>query len=239
MDVADAVGPALAQLHALEARTPRLDARADAARPIVLPAYDGTRAIVNQTPLLALLLRRYEIPVLVHGGAASPGAVGARAVLAELGVAATADAAEAQARLLHDGLAYFDLGAPADERLARLFDPFAGDGYRVIGVASAEDLGFARKLLAATRADALLFRGAEGQPFVDPRRPVPLEQFTRGAAALCEQADDVNDEGEAPGGAQGSVAATAEWTERALVGEVPIPATLLTELACCLAGVRR
>ena len=48
------------RLYALHRPTGRL-------RPVVIPTYNGARKSVNLTPLLALLLRRFSIPVVVHG----------------------------------------------------------------------------------------------------------------------------------------------------------------------------
>jgi anthranilate phosphoribosyltransferase len=36
-------------------------------RPVVIPSYNGARRSANLTPLLALLLQRFGVPVLVHG----------------------------------------------------------------------------------------------------------------------------------------------------------------------------
>ena len=36
-------------------------------RPVVIPTYNGARKSANLTPLLALLLQRFGVPVIVHG----------------------------------------------------------------------------------------------------------------------------------------------------------------------------
>lgn len=239
-------------LRAVEPDVVRLGTPADAARPVVLPAYGGTVDTTNLTPLLALLLRRYAVPVLVHGRVGLAGGVETGAVLAELGLPAAPSAGDAQTRLAHDGIAYVDVGvlAPSLARLlmspdnrpnarartlARLIDPFAGASYRVVGASNAAaDLPALRKLLEVTRANALLFVGVQGEPFVDPLQPSPLEHFQLGAPSMCSDSPIAAD-ASAPLGSR-SVAETAEWTERVLVGEVPIPAALLGQLACCLAG---
>jgi anthranilate phosphoribosyltransferase len=112
-------------MRALDAHTARLDRPHDGPRPVLLPAYHGTRHQSNLTALVALLLQRYETPVLVHGPGRqnatlagderSAGAAGndARAghvttadVLWELGIEPAASLADALARLRHDKIAY-------------------------------------------------------------------------------------------------------------------------------------
>lgn len=54
-------------LSAVDQRTNRLDMPQGRVRPVVLPTYNGARKEANLTPLLALLLQRFGVPVLVHG----------------------------------------------------------------------------------------------------------------------------------------------------------------------------
>ena len=44
------------------------------ARPVVIPSYNGARKTANLTPLLALLLQRFAVPVVVHGSLKASGA---------------------------------------------------------------------------------------------------------------------------------------------------------------------
>lgn len=107
-------------LDALDARVARLAVPRERPRPVVLPSYDGARRGANLTPLVALLLARYGVPVLVHGHVdaaggggddESPGGSGAASVssariLERLGVHPSATLADAQARLERGGVAY-------------------------------------------------------------------------------------------------------------------------------------
>ena len=164
-------------MRALDAHTARLEDPSEGPRPVLLPTYHGTWRHANLTALVALLLQRYEIPVLVHGlgrvdvgsgrrrsrrrcgaGDASQRPVMTADVLWELGVEPATSLADAQARLRYDNIAYVPsaLLAPGLARLftpptrdslptvahsvALLIDPFGGDGYRVIGAASAHDM---------------------------------------------------------------------------------------------------
>ena len=111
----------IAFMRALEESVAHLVASPELPHPAVLPSYNGARRHPNLTALLALLLRRYGIPVVVHGpgddGAADdaaqpsgPGSARARvstlAVLRELGFEAAENIADAQRMLDRQAFAY-------------------------------------------------------------------------------------------------------------------------------------
>ena len=54
-------------LAAAQERLQALHVPAGRIRPVVIPSYNGARKGANLTPLLALLLQRFGVPVLVHG----------------------------------------------------------------------------------------------------------------------------------------------------------------------------
>jgi anthranilate phosphoribosyltransferase len=110
---------------------------------------------------------------------------------------------------------------------------------RVVGVSDSESSTQMREFLAATRADALLLRGTEGEPFANPRRQPRLEWFDRGVATVLFEA-----ESEAltpPPALPATIDAPtiAEWIAGALAGLRPVPAPILNELACCMHATRR
>jgi anthranilate phosphoribosyltransferase len=262
-------------MRALDAHTGRLEVSREGPRSVVLPAARGTLRRANLTALLALLLKRYETPVLVHGldgmdaapgggerraavppRGANAGPVTTAQVLWELGIEPAASLADAQARLRHDGIAYVPLAvlAPGLARLlatprpsppaiarmvAMLIDPFAGDGYRVIGAAPADDLAAIREFLLAARTDALLFPGTEGEPFADPRGRAPLEHVARGVAASCVDVEAEESGHEASLPEATDPVTTAAWIARVLAGTEPVPPPIIAQLGCCLAGARR
>jgi anthranilate phosphoribosyltransferase len=271
-------------MRALDAHTARLEMPRDRPRPVVLPAFHGTHRQANLTALLALLLQRYQTPVLVHGqdgvdaavaggdvrSRAGPGASSAGAppagpsaspvttaqVLWELGIEPAASPADAQARLWHDGIAYVPLAvlAPDLARLlasppsslpevvhsvAMLVDPFAGDGYRVVGAASADELAGIREFLVASRNDALLLSGTEGEPFADPRGQTSLEHVAGGVVTLCGDAEAEGIKREPSLPAASDAASTATWIANVLAGTEPVPPPIVVQLGCCLAGARR
>jgi anthranilate phosphoribosyltransferase len=244
-------------MTALDERVARLDVPADRPRPVVLPTYNGTRRLPNLTALLALLLRRYGVPVLMHG-TTDPGShfgrVATATVLRELGIEPVASVVDAQRRLASEGIAYAPVELLAPElagllalrgrmglrssahTLAKLIDPFGGAGFRVVSVSHPDYLPRMRQFLVATRADALLLRGTEGEPFANLRRQPQLEWFDGGIAAVLFDAE-VGKLTALPGAADAPT--TAAWIAAALAGEQPIPLPILNQLACCMHATRK
>ncbi len=247
-------------MTALDERVARLDVPADRPRPVVLPTYDGTRRLPNLTGLLALLLRRYGVPVLLHG-ATDPGShfgrVATATVLRELGIGPVASVADAQRRLASDGIAYAPVELLAPElagllalrrrkgpcgsahTLAKLIDPFGGAGFRVVSVSQPDYLKRMRQFFVATRADALLLRGTEGEPFANPRRQPQLEWFEGGIAKVLFDAEAGKLTALPTLLAATDASGTAAWIAAALAGEQPIPSPILNQLACCMHATRR
>lgn len=244
-------------------------ATTQASRTVILPTGDGVRRLPNLTALLAMLLVRFGVPVLLHGAAggqraahdetdrnardAGPSAVTTADVLSCLGIHAASSAAQVQAGLAREHVAYVatDILAPGvaahrnaqagfpDRMLAKLIDPFDGASYRVVSVDTRAGLAPMRALLAAARADSLLLLGCEGEPFTDPRRQVPLEDFTQGIVTIVAGSVDGVDPSPAKLPSSIRASATAAWIARVLAGELPVPASILTQLSCCLIGARR
>ena len=137
--------------QALDERTCRLHRPDSRIWPVVLGSYGGTLLQPNLLPLLALLLRRFGIPVLIHGTLQSDGRLASALVFRELGVMPCATLGETERRLEQDRIAFVPtpvlspglaalmalrsrLGNPNPAHfLARFLDPFDGGGLRVIG----------------------------------------------------------------------------------------------------------
>lgn len=247
-------------MAALGARVARLELPADRPRPVLLPTYSGARCLPNLTALLALLLKRYGVPVLLHGtvGEGSDfGRVATAAVLGELGIDPATSIAEAQQRIAREGIVYAPIALLAPElaallalrrttgsrstahTLAKLIDPFAGNAFRVVSVSDPDKRGRMRDFLTATRANALLLRGTEGEPFANPRRQPRLEWFEDGVGTMLFDADTEVLANVPVLPATVDAAATAAWIAAALAGEVAIPLPILNQLACCLHGVHQ
>ncbi|MDR2678825.1 MAG: DNA-binding protein YbiB, partial [Zoogloeaceae bacterium] len=97
-----------ARVHAL---APPASGFAEDVRVVVLPSYNGARKNANLTPLLALLLRRFGVPVLVHGLLEGFGRITSAQVFRELGILPAGTQAEAQQQLDRQGLAFVPLPA--------------------------------------------------------------------------------------------------------------------------------
>jgi bacterioferritin-associated ferredoxin len=65
-------------------------------RPVVIPTYNGARRSANLTPLLALLLQRFGVPVLLHGLSDDYGRVTSEQVLREFGLQPSSSLQQAQ-----------------------------------------------------------------------------------------------------------------------------------------------
>lgn len=263
-------------LDALATHVGRLAAPVERSRPVVLASYNGARRGANLTPLVALLLARYGVPVLVHGlagagtddadggdaegedapDAAAFGRVTTAEILRELGVPASATLDDAQARLDRGGVAYLPTSvlAPAladllarrarlgvrsfGHSLVKLVDPFAGDAVRVVSVSHPDYLVRMREAIAATRADALLMRGTEGEPYANPKRCPRLELHLGGALARVVEAEEGTVGAPPPLPGSNDVAATTAWIAGALEGTQPVPAPLLAQLGLLLEATR-
>lgn len=244
---------------ALNLHVARLELPADRPRPVLLPTYHGSLRLANLTALVALLLKRYHVPVLLHGtlGEGSGfGRVATVAVLAEFGIEPAGSIAEAQRRLAQEGIAYAPVGLLAPElatllalprtagvhgtahTLAQLIDPFAGTAFRVVSVSDSVKLAKMRAFLLAARTNALLLRGTEGEPFANPRRQPRLEWFKEGVGTMLFDADTGANTEVPVLPATVDAATTAAWIAAVLAGEVAIPLPILNQLACCLHGAR-
>ncbi len=248
----ESLGEFLGFYQAIDERLYRLRAPSGKPRPVVFPSYNGARHQANLLPLLALLLRRFGIPVLIHGLLAGGGRVTTAYVLRELGIMPCAHLAQAQAVLEEEGLAFVPTGvlAPAmatllslreqlgvrnsAHSLVKLLDPFGGEGLRVVSVTHPAYLARMREFFEATGANALLLRGTEGEPFANPKRRPQLESFRNGLSmALFEaEAGPVKTLPTLPEAIDAGT--TAAWIRRALEGEVPVPLPIVNQLACLL-----
>ena len=244
-------------MRAVDAGVVRFAAPRERPHPVVLPSYGGARRQPNLTALLALLLKRFGVPVLIHGvSGAAPGRVTTADILLELGIEPSTSLADAQSRLDCESVAYVPdtvlapglarilercppLGVdPPAHAFASLIDPFGGDGYRVVGVARADQLPPLREFLAATHANAQLLQGTEGEPVADPCRQPLIETFANGEISVCAELEAGTPATPLlPAGTDAPT--TAAWIARALSGEEPVPDPLVTQLACCLEAARR
>ena len=238
--------------RAMQSRVGRLQAPAGKPLPVVLPTYNGARRQGNLTPLLALLLQKLGVPVVVQGVRADPKRVTSAEVFGHLGIAASNAMADAQQRLDAGEVVFLpiDVFSPgldallnlrwrlgvrnSTHTLAKLADPFDNRSVRVVSVSHPEYMGRMAAFFRDTQANALLLRGTEGEVYANPKRCPQMTWFAAGQAHVLAEAEE------------GVIAAvpqlpeemdalvTAQWIQRALAGEVPVPGPILTQLACCL-----
>jgi anthranilate phosphoribosyltransferase len=245
-------------MTAIDRQLARLAPPPGALRPVLLPCYNGARRLPNLTSLVALLLKRYGVPVLLHGmieDGAGFGRVTTAAILWELGIEPATSIADAEARVARDGIAYVPtalLSPPlatllalrqrmgvrsVAHTLAKLLDPFDGAGFRVVAVTHPDYIARMHDFLVATGANALLMRGTEGEPFANPRRQPRIEAFEDGTPSVLFEAETVASPADLP--AMIDASTTAAWISAAVAGEVAIPQPIVNQLACCLQGARR
>lgn len=221
-------------------------------RPIVLPTYNGARRGANLTPLLALLLRRFSIPVLVHGHSEDYGRVTSAQIFQELGLSPCTHLQQAQRTIDAHGLAYLPLSllAPGLDRLlalrkalglrnsahslVKMLDPFRGDSLLLAAATHPDYIALMRGVLNRFGTRALLFRGCEGEPFANPKRRPGMEYLHDGVCDVLFDAehDSLRTLPQLPDTCD--AAATVDWMQRILKGEVSLPLPIAQQLAACL-----
>jgi anthranilate phosphoribosyltransferase len=221
-------------------------------RPVVIPTYNGARKGANLTPLLALLLRRFAIPVLVHGLIEGYGRVTTAQIFREFGLLPSTSQSQAQQSLDENGLVYVPLSVISPglnsqlalrsrlglrnsaHSLVKMLDPFKGNSLLLAAATHPEYLDTMREVLRAVGLHALLLRGTEGEPFANPKRRPRIEHLHDGVCDILFEAehDSLKTLPHLPEDCDAK--STADWMRRVLSGELAIPPPLANQLACCL-----
>jgi anthranilate phosphoribosyltransferase len=118
--------------------------------------------------------------------------------------------------------------------MAKLIDPFAGAGLRVVCSTHAGCLASLHDLLLATGERALLLRGTDGEPFADPYKRPRIEFFDDGRVETLFEQETTTVDALAGLGPETDARATAAVIRRVLDGQVPTPLPIINQLACCL-----
>lgn len=238
--------------EAMDERLNRITLAGSSPRPIVIPTYNGARRQANLTPLIALWLKQFGIPVLLHGTLEGHGRVATAYILRELGMLPCTTVSQASMQLATERIAFVPtsvlspgLTALLNVRsrlglrntahtLVKLIDPFDGAGLRMISVSHPDYLRLLSDFLAATGTDALLMRGTEGEPFANPKRRPDIVHFRAGQESLLFEAETgpIASLPTLPEAAD--AVTTATWIKRVLAREVFAPQPLVNQLACCL-----
>jgi anthranilate phosphoribosyltransferase len=248
----ETVDEMLGFLAAAHERLPALRRPGGRIRPVVIPTYNGARRAANLTPLLALLLQRYGVPVLLHGLGDDYGRVTSEQVLREYGLQPSSSLQEAQLLMDQHALAYLPLPllSPGLDRqlalrsrlglrnsahsLVKMLDPFQGDALLLAAATHPDYLVSMRSVLGSVGAHALLLRGTEGEPFANPKRRPTIEHVHGGVSDILFEAehDSLRNLPQLPENCDAK--ATVAWMRRVLAGEVSLPLPIANQLACCL-----
>ena len=221
-------------------------------RPVVIPSYNGARKTANLTPLLALLLQRFGVPVVVHGLIEGYGRVTSTQIFREFGVQPGSSLVQAQQGLDQDGLVFMPLALVSPglhqqlalrgrlglrnsaHSLVKMLDPFRGEGVVLAAATHPPYLQMMRDVLIGLEARALLLRATEGEPFANPKRRPRIEYLHDGVSELLFEAEHDSLKALPRLADECDARSTADWMRRVLSGDLPLPAPLANQLACCL-----
>ena len=238
-------------LHAaLAERLPDLQAPPGPYRTMVLPAYHGVRAHPHLTALLALLLKSFGVPVLIHGVLEGAGGVAAAYVLRELGIMPCSTAAQVNAALRDEGLAFAPVALlnPGLASLLALRGRLGIDGWvtrlvafadvlgersvRVTPVSTEKDMAPTREILEALGGHALLLQGCEGEAFANPLlRPDMVLVQDGQVQGMYEAQPTLSTLANLPAL---NARATGAWISEIMHDHVSLPLPIRNQLAACL-----
>jgi anthranilate phosphoribosyltransferase len=248
----EALEEMLGFMEAINERTSQFDLPHGRVRPVVLPTYNGARKEANLTPLLALLLQRFGVPVLVHGLLEGFGRITSGHIFRELGVMPSVTSTQAQAALDNKGLAFVPLNAISPgvhnllglrsrmgvrnsaHSLVKMIDPFGGEGVLVAAATHPDFIDLMRQMIVSEGNRGILLRGTEGEPFANPKRRPRLEYVQAGQVNVLFEAehDSLRAIPNLPDATD--AASTARWIRRVLDHQIPLPKPIANQLACCL-----
>lgn len=238
-------------LHAaLAERLPDLVPPPGPFRTVVLPTYHGVREQAHLTPLLALLLKSFGVPVLIHGVLEGGGGTAAAYVLRELGILPSTTASQVNTALAEEGIAFAPVallnpGLAAllalrsrlgldgwVTRLAALVDVLGPQSMRVAPVRREQEIVPMREALEALGGQALLLQGCEGEAFADPQKRPDMLLIQDGQSQRVYEAQSTISTGAtlpAP-----DARATGAWIAQVLRDASPLPLPIRNQLAVCL-----
>jgi len=238
---------------ALAERVPRFTSPTAQYRPVILPTYHGVRSCTHLTPLLALLLKSFGIPILVHGVLDGGGGTAAAYIFRELGILPCSNVAQVNARLDEEGIAFAPVALMSSglasllalrarlgvesiaTRLAVLVDTMDAESVRVTPALHEQELPGIAAILSALGGRALLLKGCEGEAFADPQLRPEICFYRDGVCeSVCAAQQDPR---VAHGMPLGDVRTTGVWMRAILEGKQGVPLALRSELAACLYAV--
>lgn len=239
-------------MDAVDDRMHHLEVPHGRVRPVVLPTYNGARKEANLTPLLAMLLQRFGVPVLVHGLLEGLGRVSSGHIFRELGIMPAATPAQIQTALETKGLAFAPLNSlspgvhnllalrarmgvrSSAHSLVKMIDPFHGEGILMAAATHPAFIDLMRGILVARGGRAILLRGTEGEPFANPKRRPRLEYVHESRVEVLFEAEHDSLRGLPNLPSASDAVATACWIRKVLDNQLPLPKPIANQLACCL-----
>jgi anthranilate phosphoribosyltransferase len=247
----DQAGLLAGMLDALDRRMNRWVLRSEKSLPVVIGCHGGAREVPSLVPLLALLLAKYDVPVLLHGALHAASGVSSALVLRELGILPCTqrnqidrDLAErriafAPTALIAPGLANLLALQPRVGPMpllvaaSRLLMPLDAGGLIVAGAQDTTDMDAMRQAVGLRGSRALLLEGTEGEAFASPLRRPAMEYWCQGDPALLFEQD------RSPPRRPGTLphcapAETAGWIRQVVSGGQAVPSPLINQLAACL-----
>lgn len=239
-------------LAAAQERLQALHVPAGRIRPVVIPSYNGARKGANLTPLLALLLARFGVPVVVHGVLEGYSRVTTGHVFRELGIMPSTTLVQAQLALDERQLAFapvalFSPGLAnllsargrlglrnSAHSLVKMLDPFRGKGVLLAAATHPPYMDMMREVILSFDNRALLLRATEGEAFANPKRRPRIEYLHDGVCDTLFEAEheSLKSLPQLPEAADAKT--TAQWIRRTLDEHGPVPLPILHQLACCL-----
>jgi anthranilate phosphoribosyltransferase len=239
-----------ALLSAVDRRVTRW--RGEGPMPVVIGCYGGAADVPTLSPLLALLLARFDVPVLMHGPLHSDQGVSAALVLRELGIMPCAQQQQAAVdlatrriafvpdALLAPGLAFLAalrarLGPlPLLVTAGRLIDPFDCGSLVIAAGDHSDEVELMRLALASSHARCLLLRATGGEAFADPGQRPRMEHWQGGEVRVLFEEDRMPLRQNLVLPAPLDAAATAAWIRQACEGARPVPTPIVNQLAATL-----
>lgn len=248
----EAVDEMLGFLAAVDDRLNRIDVPHGRIRPVVLPSYNGARKEANLTPLLALLLQRFGVPVLVHGLLEGYGRVTSAQIFRELGEMPVSSVQQAQQSLEEKRFCFVPLTALSPglhnllslrarmglrnsaHSLVKLINPFRGEAVLVAPATHPDFIALMRDILVERSERGLLLRGTEGEPVANAKRRPRLEYIHHGSVDVLFEAEHDSLRGLPNLPESFDAASTARWIRRVLDKQIPLPKPIANQLACLL-----
>jgi anthranilate phosphoribosyltransferase len=223
-------------------------------RAVAIPVYGVVPGEALIAPLAAMLLRKFGVPVIVHGILDSPSGVSSAYVLRELGVLPCASLAQADVELAARGIAFLPVqllsrafaallalrGRLGIENTAHLvaqaLDPAYGAatglGFSVEGTSSAH----LDRLLDRCAADCVLLRWSAGRSPMNLSMRPRIERVHEGVRDTLFEADVQETRSLLPSPPH-DAHGMARWIERVTTGAIPVPVPALSLVAACLYAV--